>query len=336
MVVFYQKISKMPKLHGQVCIVTGASRGIGKGIALQLVECGATCYITGRNIETLQSVGKECEARHCEGKLIPVECDHGKDEEVTQLFARVEAEQCGRLDLLVNNAFQAVNLITENTTKYFWDLDPFQTWDEINNVGLRNNYICATLATRLMVPKRKGLIINIGSFGGLTYLVNPVYGIGKCGNDRMASDCSVELKDKNVAFLSLWPSAVRTELMMQYMQKLEAENHPDFQKTKWIVDHGESPEYVGKCVSHLLVDKNIMKDTGKILLSCDLASKYNFVDVDGSTPISPKSFKMMAVGADQLWLTKFIPSWLRVPTWLFKWLLQLATVVQIKDKSKYE
>merc|ERR1711976_579844 len=126
-------------LEGRVCLVTGASRGIGKGIALQLGEAGATVYITGRSMKnadgsrgTLLETAKEIEDRG--GRCIPVQCDHSKDEDVESLFRQISQEQDGRLDLLVNNAYAAVKAIMEYSGVKFWD-QPLSMWDTVNNVG---------------------------------------------------------------------------------------------------------------------------------------------------------------------------------------------------------
>ena len=196
-------------LAGKVCIVTGATRGIGKGIALQLGEKGAKVYITGRTLEpqkgskvggSLRETTEAIKARG--GDCIPVQCDHSKDEDIERLFEQVKRENDGQLDILVNNAYGAVNAIYSNMEVKFWDL-PVSMWDTVNNVGLRNHYICAVYAARMMVPRRRGLIVNVSSGGGLQYLFNPPYGIGKEACDRMAADCGHELFSSNVAFVSL-------------------------------------------------------------------------------------------------------------------------------------
>jgi len=196
-------------LTGRVCLVTGAGRGIGKGIALQLGEAGAIVYITGRTKANLDECAQEIKARG--GTPIPVQMDHGKDQDVDELFKRIASEQAGKLDILVNNAYAGVNMIFKSTGKKFWETDPIETWDCINGVGLRGHYHCTTLASRIMVENNQGLIVNISSPGGLRYLFNVAYGIGKAGCDRMAADCAFELKKNNVAMISLWPGAVKTE-----------------------------------------------------------------------------------------------------------------------------
>ncbi len=204
-----------PSLAGRVALVTGASRGVGRGIALQLGEAGATVYITGRKAADLEKTCQEVKARGAE-RAIAVVMDHAKDADVSELFDRIKREQNGKLDILVNNAYAGVNAILTSSGKKFYDCPP-EIWDDINNVGLRNHYICTVHASRIMVPRKSGLIVNISSPGGLKYLFNVAYGIGKAACDRMAADCGHELRKSNVTMVSLWPGAVETEAIKENM-----------------------------------------------------------------------------------------------------------------------
>ena len=135
-----------PNLAGRVCVVTGATKGIGKGIAVQLGAAGAKVYITGRTKEMLEDCAKEIKERG--GTPIPVQVDHSNDKEVKELFEKIEKDENGKLDVLVNNAYAAVNAIFENMGKPFWTIDPAPLWDIINGVGLRGHYMCTVKATR--------------------------------------------------------------------------------------------------------------------------------------------------------------------------------------------
>ncbi|XP_078335153.1 dehydrogenase/reductase SDR family member 1-like isoform X2 [Crassostrea virginica] len=317
-------------LSGKVCLVTGATRGIGHGIAVQLGEAGATVYITGRTLTApagKESVGgcladtaKEIESRG--GKCIPVQCDHSKDEEVEKLFQRVKTEQKGQLDLLVNNAYSAVTAIMENIGVPFWE-QPLSMWDTVNNVGLRNHYLCSVYAAQLMVARKQGLIINISSVGGLRYLFNASYGIGKEACDRMAADCGLELKKHNVAFVSLWPGPVKTEHMLNASENL-AEKNPeklagpdapvkvDAKLLKKILETAESPEFSGKCIVHLAKDPNIMKKSGHVLMTAELGKEYGLEDVDGRIIQSMRQVNQFP-GIPGVW---FLPNWVRLPSWM--------------------
>ncbi|XP_035658174.1 dehydrogenase/reductase SDR family member 1-like [Branchiostoma floridae] len=278
-------------LSGKVAIVTGASRGVGKGIALQLAEAGATVYITGRTLlpngrgTSLTDCVEEIKKRG--GRAIPVQCDHEKDDEVKDLFDRVAREQHGRLDILVNNAYSAspdcIDHIKE--PKSFWDPEPLETWNHASNLGIRGVYICAVHAARLMVPARKGLIVNISSEGGLTYCFNSWYSIGKAAADRIASDCAVELREHNVAFLSLWPGATRTEIFMEWAENCQPANFLQSAEKERYMLNSESPEFPGKCIVHLGIGKLTCSETIQsfvYLFSCRLILVYINVALSSS------------------------------------------------------
>merc|ERR1712020_539667 len=152
-------------LTGRICLVTGASKGVGRGIAVQLGEAGATVYITGRSVDKLKECAAEIQKRG--GKAIPVSVDHSDDGQVEKLFERIKAENSGRLDVLVNNAYAGVSMIQQNSGKKFYLADPAEQWDAINGVGLRNHFLCTVFASRMMVEKKNGLIVNVSSPGGL-------------------------------------------------------------------------------------------------------------------------------------------------------------------------
>nr|KAF6386493.1 dehydrogenase/reductase 1 [Myotis myotis] len=272
-------------MKGQVCVVTGASRGIGRGIALQLCQAGATVYITGRHLDTLRAAAEEAQSRG--GKCVPVVCDSGQESEVRNLFEKVDREQNGRLDVLVNNAYAGVQTIIDNRKKAFWE-SPASMWDDVNNVGLRGHYLCSVYGARLMVPAGRGLIVVISSIGGLQYLFNVPYGVGKAACDRMAADCAQELRRHGVSYVSLWPGLVQTELLRDHLEKSDTGEDLLFKQLKINFSSAETTEMSGKCVVALATDPNILSLSGKVLPSCDLARRYGLRDVDGksSTPAS--------------------------------------------------
>ncbi|KTF78510.1 hypothetical protein cypCar_00048000 [Cyprinus carpio] len=281
-------------LSGWICVVTGASRGIGRGIALQLSEAGATVYITGRQEKTLKQTAAEVTERG--GRCLPVVCDSSKEDEIKELFERVQREQNGRLDLLVNNAYAGVQAIMNNLNKKFWEVDP-DIWDTINNTGLRGHYFCSVYAARMMVAQGKGLIVFISSMGGLRYLFNVSYGVGKAACDRMAADMAIELKKKGVVSVSLWPGAVQTELINQYISGDDA-----------------AARFDPKFKEMFRKDKNLMSMTGQVLMTCDLAYRYGLKDVDGRSIVDYTSLKFLISQVPYVsWLSVFTPSFIRVP-----------------------
>ncbi|XP_030053510.1 dehydrogenase/reductase SDR family member 1 [Microcaecilia unicolor] len=300
-------------LYGQVCLVTGASRGIGKGIALQLSEAGATVYITGRRKETLDQTAQEVQSRG--GKCIPVVCDSTKDEDIKLLFDRVRREQKGRLDILVNNAFAAVQTIIKNQKKPFWECPP-SYWDDVNNTGLRGHYICSVYAAQMMVPAQRGLIVVISSFGGLMYISNVPYGVGKEACDRLAADCAIELRKHGVAYVSLWPGAVLTETVEEYLTQMDPSD-PQSKQFRKVFSQPETAELSGKCIVSLATDRNLMKVSGKVLLTCELASRYKLQDVNGQTVVQATSLQnLLSFFPSLAWLSRFIPGFIRVPKWI--------------------
>lgn len=190
--------------EGPSARVTGASRGTDRGIALQPCRAGAAAYITGRRPDTLRAAAGEAQSRG--GQCLPVVCDSSQEAEVRNLFEQVDREQNGRLDVLVNNAYAGVQPILDNRKKAFWE-SPASIWDDINNVGLRGHYLCSVYGARLMVAAGRGLIVVISSTGGLQYLFNVPYGVGKAACDRMAADCAHELRRHGVSYVSLWPGS---------------------------------------------------------------------------------------------------------------------------------
>ncbi|WP_425449137.1 SDR family NAD(P)-dependent oxidoreductase [Dethiothermospora halolimnae] len=278
----------MNSLKGKVAIVTGGSRGVGKGVALGLGELGATVYITGRTEDgkNLPEFLKDTniyktakEVTKLGGVGIAHKCDHSNDEEVEQLFKRVVGEQ-GKLDILVNNAWGGGVHVAEeyffNTP--FWK-QPVSLWDDNYTVGLRSNYVASRLAADIMAKEKQGLIVNISFYGGRRYYNNVAYGVCKAAVDRLSSDTAHELKKYGVSVFSLYPGQVRTEGMVEYAKY---DNTVD-------IENMETPRFVGRCVGALAEDKDAIKDTGKILLTGEVAEHYGFTDIDGKKPKTLRS-----------------------------------------------
>ncbi|MGB9224979.1 SDR family NAD(P)-dependent oxidoreductase, partial [Mycobacterium sp.] len=190
-------------LTGKVAVVTGASRGIGKGIALALGDCGATVYVTGRTVaapehELPGTIGETAtEVTRRGGTGIAVQVDHAVDNQVAALFDRIRVEQ-GRLDILVNNAFALPEDLTD--AKPFWE-KPLSNWEMVD-VGVRSNFTAARLAAQIMVPQGTGLIVATSGYVGVTYTYGVVFGLCKTAVDRMARDMAIELQPLNVASVS--------------------------------------------------------------------------------------------------------------------------------------
>ena len=267
----------MSEQSPRVVVVTGASRGVGKGIALALGGVGDIVYITGRTLngekDSLEATAAEIERRG--GTAIPVACDHRDDEQVEALFERVNHEQAC-LDILVNNAFMIHQDLVSG--KHFWE-KPLSVWDMID-VGLRSSYVASVYAAKIMVEQRSGLIANISAFGGGKYRHDVVYGVGKAGTDRLAVDMAEELRSYNVAAVSLWLGMVATEVTLKAFQ------NPGESFTQFKLEDGESPEFPGLIIDALANDPRLIKTTGKVLISAELGLKYGIRDIDGHQPES--------------------------------------------------
>lgn len=321
------------KLAKKVALVTGATRGIGKGIALQLGQNGAKVYITGRTLkanvskQSLEDTHNEIIARG--GECIPIQCDHENDQEIEYLFKRIESEQSGQLDILVNSAFKGGDAIFENPEAKFWETDPVRTWDDINNVGLRNNYHCTVFASRMMVPRKQGLIINISSLGGLQYAFNTAYGVGKAATDRMSQDCGVELRKHNIASIALLLGGVKTEASKEMLKergdKAVLKLDPNSLllnelKLKDIWDDTESVEFAGKVIAELAVDPKLMNYTSKVVIAADYAQTKNVKDIDGRTIASHRqinSAMKLVLPKPLHFITKVVPDFVKLPQFAF-------------------
>lgn len=257
----------MKSLKGKVALVTGGTRNVGKGIAHALGEAGATVYVTGRSIT-------EKDVKHITkagGKGIAIVCNHQNNDEVKDVFYFIKKEE-GKLDILVNNAWGGYNRL-RNRKMYkgfkwkevFWK-QPLELWDEMNDVGVRSNYIASSYAANLMVNNKQGLIVNISFYASQKYYGNVIYGVAKAAVDKMSQDMSVELKPYNIACISLYPGYIDDRKKAANPQK-------------------ETSQFVGRAIVGLSSDTNIISKTGKTLVAAELGIEYGFKDIYGEQPI---------------------------------------------------
>jgi NAD(P)-dependent dehydrogenase (short-subunit alcohol dehydrogenase family) len=280
----------MGKLTGKVAVVTGASRGIGKGIALALAAEGATVYVTGRTVTpgiyplpgTVGETAAECDKRGGPhgGKGIAVKVDHANDAEVAALFEQVQREQ-GRLDILVNNAFSLSDDLTDPKT--FWE-KPLSNWEMVD-VGVRSNYVAAWHAAKIMTPQKSGLIVAISGYTGVTYTYTVVFGTAKSAADRMARDMAVELKPYNVTSISLWQGLTFTERAEHNLANVAGLKGRSATRP----EDGCTPEFPGLVIVALATDPDLMKRSGGTFITAEVAQDYGVTDIDGKVIPSLRS-----------------------------------------------
>jgi NAD(P)-dependent dehydrogenase (short-subunit alcohol dehydrogenase family) len=259
-----------------VAVVTGASRGVGKGIALALGEAGATVYVTGRSeaggsTEGLPGTVRETADAVTQrgGQGVPVRCDHTADAEVEALFARVTQEQ-GRLDLLVNNVWGGYEQFDRSRfTARFWE-QPLRHWSGMFESGVRAHLVATRLAVPLMFSNRRGLIVHTTAWDRDKYLGNLFYDVAKAAVNRMALGMARDLQTHHVAVVALAPGFVGTERVLAA-----------FAGTGRAPPNLESPEYIGRAVVALAGDANVLARSGRVLTVGQLAAEYGFTDIDG-------------------------------------------------------
>ncbi|WP_433212559.1 SDR family NAD(P)-dependent oxidoreductase [Microtetraspora malaysiensis] len=263
---------------GKVAVVTGASRGVGKGVALALGEEGWTVYVTGRGPieenDRLRRSADEVTSRG--GAGVAVACDHRDDAQIAALFDRVDAER-GRIDLLVNNVWAGPAY--DRAADPFWRR-PLSDWDSLITVGLRAHYVASVAATARMVRRGSGLIVNISSFGTRRHLHSVLYGMSKAAIDKMTADMAVELAGHEVTVLSLWLGLVRTERVLAKGVETIA---------GFPIAEAETPEFEGRVIAALAADPKVRARSGQTLISAETAAEYGVTERDGRVPASHRA-----------------------------------------------
>lgn len=330
-------------LSGRVALVTGASRGVGRGVAVALAAAGATVFASGRSEASLAATA-EAAAATGGPPLTPMVCDHADDAAVAALFADIaERAPGGRLDLLVNNAFAGAPTIARTVGQPFWEKrvepksdgeePPGAFWDVINGVGLRSNYVAMVHATRAMLPARSGLIVNISSFGGQMSFFDGVYGVGKAANDRLVSELAANLEspvDTGITALTLYPGLVSTELISDALADVNTAsfsgdsplNAVSLRNSMW---NAESPIFVGRVVAALAADPDrsaARRRNGRIIVAAEAAARYGVRDVHGERRYSVRSLRNLIFQAVPALRTSVLARF--VPDLLLPWALVRA------------
>lgn len=253
----------MNTMAGTVALVTGGSRGVGRGVVEALVQAGMTVYVTGRSVAG-------ADLPNAANRVV---CNHEDDAQVAAVFERIRAEQ-GRLDVLVNNAWGGYERMSEagefTWSRPFW-LQPRWRWDAMMTVAVRGAFVAAQHAAHVMVAAGSGLIVNISYWAAQKYLGNVLYGCAKAATDKLTSDMARELAAHGVCVVSLYPGLVRTEAVMAAAAFLDLSN-------------AESPQFIGRAVCALAADPERLRRTGQVVLAAQLGLEYGFTDIDGRQP----------------------------------------------------
>lgn len=276
-------------LAGKVALVTGASRGVGKGIAIGLGEAGATVYVTGRTVRENEAsvrlggtIGATADAvTAAGGRGIAIQCDHRDDAQTAAVIEQIRHEQ-GRLDVLVNNVWGGYEHFNDGTEfwleKGFWTTPPGR-WDSMFAAGVRAHYVASHLAAPLMIEtgqRREGvpLIVIISFTASGKADAGVAYGCAKAASDHMARCMAHELREHGIAALALHPGLVRTEGVMAHGHYFADQ----------LAANSESPQFIGRAVAALASDPNLMQQSGSVMKAASIGLQYGFTDIDGKQP----------------------------------------------------
>ena len=271
----------MKELDNKIALVTGASRGIGKGIALALAKSGAIVYITGRTEYKEHKTTKlsgtiyetEEEILSIGGKCKAIRCDHTKDQEVINVFNCI-FDAHNKLDILVNSVWGGYEYFNDGTEFWsengFWT-SPISRWDKMFSSGVRAAYFASSQAARKMTEQKSGIIFNLSFWAAQRNDKGVAYCTSKAATDKMTEAMAYELYKFDIPVISLYPGIVRTETVLENKEHFDLSN-------------SESPEFVGMVISKIASDKKAIEKTGKILIVAKEAMKYGIKDIDGKQP----------------------------------------------------
>ncbi|HUA19630.1 MAG TPA: SDR family NAD(P)-dependent oxidoreductase [Bryobacteraceae bacterium] len=246
-------------------LVTGASRGVGRGVAISLAEAGFDVFATGRTVQTAD----------LPPAITRIPCDHLDDQQTAAAFDHVRAHGAG-LEVLVNSAWGGYERMVESGA-FTWPLpfweQPLHRWSSMMDAGVRAAFVTGAHAARLMVPQGRGLIVNISYWAARKYIGNVLYGVAKAATDKLSADMAHELQPHGVTAVSLYPGLVRTESVLRAA------------KEGWFdLSNSESPEFIGRVVAALYCDRGLPERSGQVLLAAQVALELGVQDRDGARP----------------------------------------------------
>jgi dehydrogenase/reductase SDR family member 1 len=243
-------------------MVTGASRGVGRGVAIALAAAGFQVFATGRSIGSAD----------LPPAIHRITCDHLDDSQTRAAFEQLSARADG-LDVLVNSAWGGYERMLEDG-KFTWLLpfweQPMHRWTGMLDAGVRAAFVASSLAARTMIPRRRGLIVNISTWAARKHIGNLIYGVSKAATDKMTADMAQELRPHGITTISLYLGLVRTEAVLA---------------SKWFdLSNSESPEFAGRVIAALWSDPALAQRSGQVLVAAAVAIELGVRDLDGKQP----------------------------------------------------
>jgi NAD(P)-dependent dehydrogenase (short-subunit alcohol dehydrogenase family) len=249
-----------------VAVVTGASRGIGRGVAIALEQAGYRVFATGRSIATAD----------LPKTIVRISCDHRDDAATFRAFETI-ASEAGSLDILANCAWGGYERMIEDGRftwpTPFWE-QPLHRWESMFDGGVRAAFVCSAQAAKLMIPQKRGLIVSLGFWSADKYFGNAIYGVAKAATNKLTSDMAHELRVHGISTITLYPGLVRTEAVR------EAARSGAFD-----LSNSESPEFIGRVIAALASDPKLPSRSGETIVAATLARELGIVDIDGKSPI---------------------------------------------------